>query len=120
MTIHKIVIELDVAPGMESSICDTAHHAIVRLDEETQANADRILKHVRLFSHVAEGKMLPPVVQDIVDRLNAHVKRNRMAADCVVIVLSEISHAMSTADSEYRRKQATTAPPQPSPKGTRV
>lgn len=107
---HTITITIDVPAGTESAVHHAAYSAIELLNAKTQENASWVHENVRLFGYVAAGQTLPPVVQDVIDRLNEHVKRNRAAAEIVMVALSEITHAMSEADSQWRREQSAIKP----------
>lgn len=100
--IHKIILEIDVPPGLESAIHHMAHQAIVGLrayaDGEIAA-ANRAMALIRF----AFADNLPQEAQSAWNTLRCETEHTSTAQAIVGGALSEIVRVMSAADGERRR-----------------
>ena len=101
---HKIIIELDVAEGMEASIARAAYSAQEAIGNQSRDEAHALVD-AALLIHNASLHERPQEVQAVIDSLRAQAQLCQHAYTILSMALSEITHAMSEADSAWRTKQ---------------
>lgn len=107
---HAISIVLDIEPGLESAVSDTAHHAIQLLNERMDRRLNNWHEQANTLQNFTSEKDRHPSIQSTIDGLRDLARRERASTEIVTAAMSEIRHAMSEADSQWRRKQTATEP----------
>lgn len=106
---HTLAIVLDIEPGLEAAVGHMAHQAIVALNEYADSEIRSADRAMGLLS-LASGNLPSSEAQSVWNKLRAEAQRIRNARNLVRDALSEIRHAMSVADSQWRRQQTAAEP----------
>ena len=108
MTKHTITIVLDITDGMEASVARAAYMAQEAIGNQSRDEAHALVD-AALLIHNASLHERPQEVQAVIDSLRAQAQLCQHAYTILSMALSEISHAMSEADSQWRRSQTAPA-----------